>query len=166
MEDVENYAVYIFQKEENSYRIGDNLFTNVFTNDKGDARVEELILRKKNFIKQTITNNINDIDYVCFIFNAANSFGQELIRELIELFLDANKVFDDFKKIEYEQRTSSWSGSRVPILEREKTHLIDILPLLNSVDFLEHRAYVELQIENKIKHIESEKKRDYLESRE
>jgi len=164
IEDIEQYAAYICKREESSYCISDNLFTKLFTKENGEA--EELTLRKKDFVRKTISKNINDIDYVCFIFNAANFMGEGFMRELIELFLENNKNFEDFQKIEYERRTTSWSGSRVPILEREKTHLISILPLLNSVDLLEHRTYVEMQIENKIKHIESEKKRDYLESRE
>jgi len=166
VEDVEQYALYINQKEEGSYHIGDNLFTKIFTKDRGKAEIEELTLRKKDFVRKTITKNINDIDYICFVFNAVNSIGDDFILELIELFIENNKSFDDFKKIEYERRTTSWSGSRVPILEREKAHLINILPLFNSVDFLEHREYVETQIEDKIKHIEYEKKRDFLESRE
>ncbi len=166
LEDVEQYAMYIYHKETDSYRYGDNLFTKLFTKNKGNPVVEELMSRKMDFLKEAVAKNIDDINYVCFIFTAANFMGEDFILELVKLFLEKNKSFEDFQKLEYERRTTSWSGSRVPILEREKTHLISILPLLNSVDLLEHRAYVEMQIEAKIKHIEHEKKRDYLESRE
>ena len=163
--DVEQYAIYIYQKEEDSYRYSDNLFTKIFTKDKGKPVVDELTSRKMDFLRMAVAKNVDDINYVCFIFTAATLMGEDFILELIELFLEKNKSFEDFQKLEYERRTTSLSGSRVPILEREKTHLISILPLLNSVDLLEHRAYVEMQIEAKIKHIEHEKKRDYLESR-
>ena len=165
LEDVEQYAMYIYHKEENSYRFGGNLFTKIFTKDKGKSVTEELTSRKKDFLRKAVAKNIDDINYVCFIFTAANYMGEDFILELIELFFEKNKSFEDFQKLEYERRTTSWSGSRVPILEREKIHLISILPLLNSVDLLEHRAYIETQIDAKIKHIEYEKKRDYLESR-
>jgi hypothetical protein len=56
-------------------------------------------------------------------------------------------------------------GSRVPILEREKNFLENLLPLFNSIKFLEHKSYVEKQIEDKLISIEHEKKRDYLQSR-
>lgn len=165
LEDVEQYAMYIYHKEKDSYRYGDNLFTKIFTKNKGDPVVEELTSKKMDFLREAVAKNIDDINYVCFIFTAANFMGEDFILELIKLFLEKNKSFEDFEKLEYERRTTSWSGSRVPILEREKTHLISIMPLLNSVDLLEHRAYVEMQIEAKIKYIEHEKKRDYLESR-
>jgi hypothetical protein len=50
-------------------------------------------------------------------------------------------------------------------LERERNFLESLLPLFNSIQFLEHKLYVEKQIEDKLKSIEYEKKRDYLESR-
>ncbi len=166
LEDVEQYAMHVYQKEEDSYRFGDNLFTKIFTKDKGKPVFEQLAPRKKDFLRKAVVKNIDDINYICFIFTAANVMGEDFILELVELFLEKNKDFEDFQKLEYERRTTSYSGSRVPILEREKIHLINIIPLLNSADLLEHRAYVETQIENKIKYIEFEKKRDYLESRE
>jgi DNA polymerase III delta prime subunit len=165
IEDVERYAIYVYRKEKDSYRTHDNIFKKLFTKEKGKPESEELTLKKGNFIKHTISKNISDINYVCFIFAAAIFMDEEFRRELLSSFLDLNCSFEDFQKIEYELRTTSCSGSRVPILEREKNYLISILPLLNSVDLLEHRAYVEKQIECKIKNIESEKKRDFLESR-
>ena len=165
IEDVEQYAMYIYHKEEDSYRYGDNLFTKIFTKDKGKPVVEDLTSRKMDFLRMAVEKNIDDINYVCFIFTAANFMGDDFILDLIKLFLEKNKSFEDFQKLEYERRTTHWSGSRVPILEREKTHFINILPLLNSVDLLEHRVHVESLIEDKIKHIDFEKKRDYLESR-
>jgi len=49
-------------------------------------------------------------------------------------------------------------------LERERNFLESLLPLFNSIQFLEHKSYVEQQIEGQLKAIEYEKKRDYLEN--
>jgi len=102
---------------------------------------------------------------MCFIFNAVQYRSEESRRELLGLFIDANTKFEDFQTLDYELTARFWSGSRVPILEREKNFLESLLPLFNSIKFLEHKSYVEKQIEDKSKSIEYEKKRDYLESR-
>lgn len=56
-------------------------------------------------------------------------------------------------------------GKSSSILEGERNFLESLLPLFNSIQFLEHKLYVEKQIEGKLKSIEYEKKRDYMESR-
>jgi hypothetical protein len=165
IDDIEKYGKHVYHKEKDSYGIGDNIFCKLFLKEKGKNEVEELIEKKQLFLKKTILRNIDDIKYSCFIFNLASYMSEDFRRELLSLFLQANNNYDDFKTLDYELTTISWSGSRVPILEGEKNYLISILPLFNSEELLEHKAYVEEQVEHKIKSIESEKKRDFLESR-
>jgi hypothetical protein len=59
----------------------------------------------------------------------------------------------------------SWSGSRVPVLEKEKEFLLKLWPIFTTVKFINHKAYIEKQIDHKIGCIENEKKRDFLEGR-
>ncbi|RDU81022.1 hypothetical protein CJF24_16355 [Aeromonas veronii] len=112
-----------------------------------------------------IKKNASDIPFACFVFNVLQHLDIDFRRELIAVFLHENNSFEDFQMLDYELTTRSWSGSRVPILDREKNFLESLLPLFNSIKFLKHKLYVEKQIENKEKLIEYEKKRDYLESR-
>jgi len=165
LEDIEGYAKYLQCKDEHSYRDRENIFCKLFTKEKGKAEPEEIFLKKGEFFRESITKNAADIKFMCFIFNAAQYRSEEYRRELLGLFIDANTKFEDFQTLDYELTTRSWSGSRVPILEREKNFLESLLPLFNSTKFLEHKSYVEKQIEDKSKSIEYEKKRDYLESR-
>ena len=165
VDDIEQYAKFVFSKEKDSYGFRDNIFCKLFLKEKGKLDDNELVVKKQTFIKQSILNNIDDIKYSCFLFNVASNMSEDFRRELLSLFLQNNMSFDDFQVLDYELTTRSWAGSRVPILEKEKNHLVSILPLLNRVALLEHRAYVEKQIEYKIKSIEGEKKRDFLESR-
>ncbi|WP_440875474.1 DNA replication protein [Thalassotalea sp. PLHSN55] len=165
IDEIEKYGKYVYHKEKDSYGIGDNIFYKLFLKEKGKNEAEELIEKKQLFIKHTILNNTDDIKYCCFIFNVANNMGEDFRRELLSVFIQKNHNYADFQTLDYELTTRSWSGSRVPILEREKSYLISILPLFNSVELLEHRVYVEEQIERKVKSIEWEKKRDFLESR-
>ncbi|MEI6896574.1 MAG: DNA replication protein [Psychromonas sp.] len=165
IDDIERYSKYVYYKEKGSYGFGDNIFCKLFMKEKGKTAGDELTVKKQSFIKQTISKNIEDIKYSCFIFKIANNLGESFRRELLGLFLHENKNIDDFKLLETESNSRSWSGSLVPILEKEKNNLILLLPLLNSVELLEHRLYIEKRIEYKERYIKSEKKSDFLESR-
>jgi hypothetical protein len=165
IEDIECYAISIYNKEKSSFRIHDSIFKKLFSKENDKANNIELTNKKHDFIKSTIIKNINDIKYVCFIFDVANKMSEDFRLEILNLFIHENGNFEDFKSVEYELTTTGWTGSRVPILEREKNYLIKVLPMLNYIEFLEHKDHVEKQIEYKIEAIEFEKKRDFLESR-
>lgn len=162
IEDIENYAKYLQGKDEHAYKYGDCVFSKLFIKSDGS---DDKIHRKKEFCRTTIKKNASNIQFVCFIFNVLRHLDIDFRRELIAIFLNENNSFEDFQTLDYELTTRSWSGSRVPILDREKNFLESLLPLFNSIKFLKHKSYVEKQMENKIKSIEYEKKRDYLESR-
>jgi len=165
IEDIECYAISIYNKEKSSFRIHDSIFKKLFSKENDKANNIELTNKKHDFIKSTIIKNINDIKYVCFIFDVANKMSEDFRLEILNLFIHENGNFEDFKSVEYELTTTGWTGSRVPILEREKNYLIKVLPILNYIEFLEHKDHVEKQIEYKVEAIELEKKRDFLESR-
>ncbi|WP_172969903.1 MULTISPECIES: DNA replication protein [unclassified Salinivibrio] len=165
IEEIEDYAKYLQSKDEHSFRCRENIFSKLLTREKGEAESEEMAQKKHDFFCNAVKKNATDIKFMCFLFNSAQYLSEEFRRELLELFLSENAKFEDFQTLDYELTTRSWSGSRVPILERERNFLESLLPLFNSIQFLEHKSYVEKQIEGKLKAIEYEKKRDYLESR-
>ena len=162
-EEIESYAKYIQCKDEHLYRYRENIFSRLFA--KKQAEPEDISLKKREFFRASITKNATDIKFMCFIFNAAQYLTKDYRRELLGIFIGVNTKFEDFQTLDYESTTRTWSGSRVPILEREKNFLESLLPLFNSIKFLEHKSYVENKIESKLKSIEYEKKRDYLGSR-
>lgn len=162
---LEQYGKYVYHKEKNAYGFGGNIFSKLFLKETGKNEAEELTIKKKNFIKFTVESNIDEIEYIAFIFMVASRLGEVFRREILSIFLKHNKKIDDFKKLEHEPNSRTWSGSLVPILEQEKNYLVTLLPLLNSVELLEHRSHIEQRIEYKLRSIESEKKRDFLKSR-
>ena len=164
LEEIEGYAKYLQCKDEHPYSDRETIFSKLFIKEEGKSESEDIFLKKDEFFRTSITNNAADIKFMCFIFNAAQYLGEDSRRELLRLFIGANTKFADFQALHYELTTQSWSGSYVPILEREKNFLESLLPLFNSIKFLAHKSYVEKQIEDKFKSIECEKKRDYLES--
>lgn len=166
LQDIEYFGKYILTKNESSYnRYRENIFCKLFTKENGKVELDELVSKKQTFFRSTVQNNARDVYYMRFIFSAAQSLDEEFRRELLGWFIRWNNNFKDFETLDYELATKIWSGSQVPILEREKNFLVSLLPIFNSIELLEHKAYVEKQIENKMKYIEREKKRDFLEGR-
>ncbi len=161
-EDIESYAKHVFEKEKNSYGIRDSIFTRLFTKEKGVEDASKIAANKEIFLKKSISENIDNIDYICFIFEASTYMSEDVRIELIVHFLSLNQDIEHFKRVDYELTTNSWSGSRVPYIEKEKDFLMKIIPRLNSIDLLDHKSYVEHQIESKDRAIEYEKKRDFL----
>jgi hypothetical protein len=47
-----------------------------------------------------------------------------------------------------------WSGSEVPLIQKQIDYLNHLLPLLNGLDYLNHRKYIEDEIENKKKYMD------------
>jgi len=165
IEEIEGYAKYLQCKDERSHGYRENIFSELFTKEKGKADPEDIPLKKSEFFRASITKNAADIKLMCLIFNAAQYLSEDSRRELLKIFIGVNTKFEDFKTLYYELSARPWPGSQVPILEREKNFLESLLPLFNSIKFLKHKSYVEKQIEDKLKNIEYEKKRDYLKSR-
>lgn len=78
------------------------------------------------------------------------------------VLLEYNQNIKLFKKIRFSRLPQSWSGSLVPHLEKEKQFLLKILPYLNKITLLNHKAYIEELISHKEQEIEREKKRDFV----
>ncbi|OEC82459.1 DNA replication protein [Photobacterium damselae subsp. damselae] len=165
IQEIEDYAKYLHSKDEHAFRYRENIFSKLFIKERGGIESEDMVNKKYDFFRNAIKRNATDTRFMCFLFNSAQLLSEKFRRELLGLFLSENDKFKDFQMLDYELTTRVWSGSRVPILEREKNFLESLLPLFNSIQFLEHKFYVEGQIEDKLKSIEYEKKRDYLEGR-
>ena len=78
-EDIESYAKHVFEKEKNSYGIRDSIFTQLFTKEKGVEDASEIAANKERFLKKSITENINIIDYICFIFKASTYMSEDVL---------------------------------------------------------------------------------------
>jgi len=164
LSDVEAYALYVFEKEKESYFLCDNIFVKLFKKSK-DARADGHTERQEVFLIHSVRKHFGNLEYIQFIFCVANGMREDFRIDMIREFIELDDDLEHFIKLDYELTTRSWSGSRVPILEKEKEFLIKLASIFTSIKFISHKAYVEKQIDYKTVHIESEKKRDFLESR-
>lgn len=87
--------------------------------------------------------------------------------EFLERFLHLNSDFEVFKSLEIIQRSKSWSGSYIPILEGEKKIWENVLSVLgrlpNRMDFYEHKEYANRQIGYCELRVIDEMKREFYE---
>jgi hypothetical protein len=97
-----------------------------------------------------------------FLFGIISNFSYDRRKQFVGLFLKHNQRFDDFTKLQLEP--SSWSivGSEVPMLLERAEFYESLLPLLNTIDLLKHRQYVEQGIQQIKDNIERAKKHDFM----
>lgn len=96
------------------------------------------------------------------VYHNFNAWFVEYFRE----FLLSNKNVTLTRKINF-GRSESWSGSRVPLIQKKIEFYQDILKMINALpnilDYSEHIDYFEQKIGWKRKEIEDEQKRDFME---
>ena len=135
-----------------------------FFNKNVNPQTDENILERQDvFLCKKVRHNSNEIEYMRFLFSVIAGFKPERKVKFYELFLKSNQNFDDFKKLPFEPRISSWSGSRVPMLQQKIDFIEKIISLCNSVEFLQHRLFKEQEITSLRQEIQREKKRDFTE---
>ena len=88
------------------------------------------------------------------ISEAILGFAEEKRIEYIKLFLSCNKDLELFKTWQLFSCSMMWSGSQVPLIQKQIDYLNHLLPLLNGLDYLNHRKYIEDEIENKKKYMD------------
>jgi len=131
---------------------------------KADDKDNEFLWKRQDhLLSQLIEHQHQDVEFMQFIFNIVMTFSYTRRHQLTAVFLNHNKNFEAFEKIPLEPSSWSWTGSAVPMYQRRIEYLESLLPLLNTVDFLQHRQYVEQYIQSYRGVVEREKKKDFME---
>ena len=154
----------IFKHElEQRYLLG--TYTNLETffiqreNNEEDA---EIIEKQNRFLKHLIEQKNRDPDFMQFIFAMIVQFPTERRHQFIAEFLERNKCFEAFKRLSLEPNSWGWSGSAVPMLQKRLEYFESLLLLLNEVQLLQHKQYVEGKVQEIRTQIELEKKKDFM----
>ena len=150
---------YIYIKEQEHHLLHINFF--ILTEGAQDnALIEE---RQDSLLKKLIRKWNKTVEFIRFLFNDICDFSYERRLRFISVFLEGNNNFEDFEKLPLEPYTWSWQGSAVPLYQSRVKYFESLLPLLNTVDFLQHKQYVERQIHYLRERIEQEKKKNFME---
>lgn len=84
--------------------------------------------------------------------------------EYIKGFLVKNSNFDMFTKISLFPSSRSWSGSEVPLIEKDIEFLQKLADEISGVDYLEHKLYLKEWISDKKQYKQKVLKREYMEN--
>lgn len=149
-------------------REGEELFFDyyeLFFNEGSHPQTDNSILEKQDaYLIKEIETRFNEKEYMRFLFFVIVSFSLERKLIFYKVFLGKNKKIDDFNNLPYEPVISTYHGSAVPMLEDEIKFYEEIIQLCDSVGLLEHRQFMEQEIQINRKRIQHEKRRDFTEA--
>lgn len=153
---------YIYTQEQ-EYRVLQYNIINFFILTEGardNALIEE---RQDSLLTKLIEKRHKDFEFIRFLFGAIGDFSDERRFRFIALFLKKDNNFEEFEKLPLEPATWSWQGSAVPMYQTRVEYFESLFQLLNTVDFLKHKQYVERQVHWLRERIEQEKKKNFME---
>ena len=130
-----------------------------FASGEDESEVRE---RQDHFLAVLIERRQDDSEFLEFLFGTIAHLSPERRRFLLGSFLAWNQRFEDFQRLLLQPMSYGWSGSAVPVLQERAEYLESLLPLLNSVDLLQHKQQVEREIQYWRSRVEQEKKRDFI----
>ena len=94
-------------------------------------------------------------DEIIDLFYAIAVCRDEVRRKALALFLQRNQDIEIFKKLSLFRNGLSVTGSFVPALERRIQFLESLYPLVSGMNYLEHKVYIQNQIESLKKEIKA-----------
>jgi hypothetical protein len=159
---IEDLLLTALEKEQYTFIIEEDIyslfsFRNVNEDRTGKAKSLIIKLTQKHSNNEKIVLMLIEVVYHNF-----NGWFIEYFRE----FLLINKDVALTRKINF-GRSESWSGSRVPLIQKKIEFYQDILKMINALpnilDYSEHIGYFEQKIGWKKKEIEDEQRRDFME---
>lgn len=159
-----SFDTIISSKDNISLWRGESNIENIFMTSDNTSRI--IKDRKVEWIKSYIKIISDNVDYLNLIFQVVMSTFRAHTGEFILYFLNINKNIEIFKEIKLFPSMKSWSGSQVPLIEKEIIFLNELIDSMNGIDYIEHKAYLKELILNKEKYKQQVLVLEYLEDRD
>jgi hypothetical protein len=118
--------------------------------------------RRLRVMRHLVEKNAENTKFMDFVFPIVTHFSSDERRSLIALFLAHNKHVEDFKRIHITADSRGYVGSAVPMYRQHVDFLESLLPLVEGIDFLEHRVYIQGRVDGFQRAIEKEKRREFM----
>jgi hypothetical protein len=128
----------------------------------GEENPKPVTPAQESFIFGLIESRHGDVTFMRFIFDLVSSLQTGTRIPYISRFLELNKSYEAFAELPLESGMSSWTGSKVPMLQRHIDYYQSLIALFDTVDFLRHKQHVEQIITRLREEMEREKKRDFV----
>lgn len=99
-----------------------------------------------NLICTLINKHYDNYRYMEPLFDAISEMSNSERVKYYIVFLDCSTDIDEFKKLPLYSSFSSWSGSEVPLIEKKRKFIKELLGELHGINFIEHRDYLQKEI--------------------
>jgi hypothetical protein len=157
---IEDLLLTALEKEKYTFLIEEDIYS-LFrfrnSNEDGIQKVKSVIIK---LTKKHIHNEKVVLMLIEVVYHNFNGWFIDYFKE----FLLLNKDISTFKKIAF-GRSESWSGSRVPIIQKKIEFYQDVLTMIktlpNTLDYSEHIDFLEQKIRWKQKEIKEEQRREF-----
>lgn len=157
---IEDLLLTALEKERYALFIEEDIYSLFRFRNSNEDRTE---MAKSVIIKLTQKHINNEKVVLMLIEVVYHNFNGWFI-EYFKEFLLLNKDISTFKKIAF-GRSESWSGSRVPVIQKKVEFYQDVLTMIktlpNTLDYSEHIDYFEQKIRWKQKEIKEEQRREF-----
>lgn len=159
---IEDVLLTILNKDKYALFIEDDVYS-LFKYGNTDAKRAEKV---KALISKLTQKHFNNEKLLMMLIEVVYSSYRDWFMEFFKEFLLLNKDIEITKQISF-GRTSSTTGSWVPVYQNKIEFYQDIIRMINTLpyilDYSEHIDYFEQKIIWKKKDIEREQKRDFME---
>lgn len=119
--------------------------------------------RASEFIKAEVLDTEDENRLVNLYNLSLEIFDDEILLHLFELLKDKAIDAPFFEKLNLTLRTHSWSGSLVPLLDKEINFLNSLLDIFEDIKYISHALVITTRIDYLKKRKEKELLSDYLE---
>lgn len=153
---------YINMRSSYFQRLSSDTIIHIFaSSDKNQNHIME---RKEAWISEYINQYASNEVEINNLFDVISTAFPKNRIEFVKIFLEKNSNFDMFKKISLFPSSRSWSGSEVPLIEKDINFLETLLEEITGVEYLEHRLYLKEWIESKKVYKQKVIKQEYMEN--
>ena len=149
----------IYDHEQGNLSLGTYLWT--FFQISNDSK-DDVKNRQNAYLLCLMNERIEDVDFIEYLFELISHFSHKRRLLFVKNFVRLNENFEAFKRLSLEPSSWSSNGSWVPVLQGRIDYWRLLLPIMNTVNLLPHKQYVEHQIQGLCVQIEQEKKRDFI----
>ncbi|WP_321371584.1 hypothetical protein [uncultured Desulfuromusa sp.] len=164
-QDVMDRVVDCVYKNDKDTHISSHTYLEVFfQKNHGKGNLNEEVKKKQDtYLLRLINGRNKDSDFMMYLFTLIAELKPERRRQFVECFVKLNKSIYVFKKLPMEPTSWSWEESKVPMLQGRVEFLESLLPVMSTVDLLQHKQRIERRIQHLRAEIEREKKVDFIE---
>lgn len=139
----------------------ESFFKNILLHEGKD---QNKINNQINWLKHIISDNCKD-EKVITIFEFISELTPDIRKECIAHFIDLNKDYEFFKKLQLEPNHWGGTGSMIPYMQERVSFYESLLPFFTGLELLRHKNLIIENIEVWKRRIEKEQIDEILEER-